>query len=109
MKVVLASAGITPRFSMAPGADERYAQRHEPIAQFRRFACREHQPNIGEHQAKRADDLDQFAIGHVGERLKFASARPQAGERNCKLRLPAFPQQVLRMRRYAQRFEAPIG
>ena len=87
-----ARAGVTARLGVAARADERDAERDQPVAQPRRFARREHEAGVGEHQPERAHELHQFAVGHVRERLEFARARTQARQRDRDLRLPAMAQ-----------------
>src|SRR5450432_3272385 len=92
MDFFLARAGVTARFRARTGAHHRYAERQQAVAQSWFLARREHDPDIGEHEAERADELRQFAIADVRERFEFARAGPQSRQRNCDLRLPAMSQ-----------------
>ena len=109
MNFFLARAGVAAGFGVAAGADHGDAERDQPIAQLGWFARGEDEANIGEHQAKRADELHEIAIGHVGERLKFSRAWAQARQGNGHVRFPAIAQKIIRMRRHTQRFITPIG
>src|SRR5438132_1262559 len=104
-----AGAGITARFGMASGADHRHAEGDEAIAQAGRFARGKHQAGIGKSQAKRADELDQFAVrqGRWWGKAAGAGTKPRQGNR--ELRLPAMPEQKIAVGRQAERFPAPVA
>ena len=108
MEFFLAGAGVAAGFGVAARAHQRDSQRNQAVAQLRGFARREHEAGIGEHQPKRADQLDQFAVGNMRERLEFAGARAQPRQRNRQLRFPTVAQQVIGVRGDAQRFVPPV-
>src|SRR4051812_49559928 len=108
MKIFPPSAGVTAGFSVAPGADMRNSERHQTVAQPRRFAGRKRQPNIRETNAERADQLREFAIGQLCQRLKLARVWSQPRKRNGDLRLPTLPQQIFRLRRKRNRLTPPF-
>ena len=68
----------------------------------------EHDPNVGEEDAQRAEELNQFTVGHFVRRVKFPRAGAQSRQRHGQLRLPAVPQKILGVGGKAQRLEAPI-
>ena len=109
MQFFLARAGVAARFGVAARAHHRHAQRHQSVAQLRRFARREHDADVREHDAQRADELRQFAVADVRERLEFTGAGTQPHRGNGQRRLPTVPQQVIRVRRRANRLVTPVG
>lgn len=80
MKLVAAGPGIAARFGVAAGTHQRDAQRNQAVPEPGWLACGEDQPDIGKHEAECADQLRQIAIGHSGQRLKFAGAWTQTRE-----------------------------
>ena len=94
MQRFFARAGVTARFSVAAGADERNAERDQPIAQLGWFTRGEDEADIGKHEAKGANQLHQLTVAQVGERLKFPGARAQPGQGDRQLGFPAIAQQI---------------
>ena len=72
-----ARAGVTARLGAGARAHHRDAERQQPVAQLRRFAGRKHDADIGKHQAQGANELGEFAVAQVRERLELARARTQ--------------------------------
>jgi len=109
MEFLFARAGVAARFSVAAGAQEGDAEGNETVAKAGGFAGGKDEANIGKHDAKSANELDQVAVGHVSERLKFAGAGTKPRKGNGELSFPAVAQQVISMRGDAERFETPIA
>src|SRR6185436_17639181 len=97
MNVLLAGAGVTARFRVAARADEGNAQRDESIAQSGWLARGQDQAGIGEKQAKRAHEPNQFPILDRGQGFEFAGTWAKTRQRNGQLRLPAMAQQEFGM------------
>src|SRR5690242_15609070 len=81
MEFLFASAGVAAGFGVAPGAHEGDAKWNEAIAEAGGFARGKDEADVGKHDAKSANELDQVAVGHVGEGLKFTGARTESRQR----------------------------
>ena len=88
----LPGSGITAGFSVAAGAHQGNAKGNEAIAKAGGFACRKDESDIGKHDPKSANQLHEFAVGHMREGLKFAGARTESGKGDGQLSFPAFAQ-----------------
>jgi hypothetical protein len=108
MEFLFASAGIAAGFSMAASAHEGDAEGNEAVTQACGFASGKDETDIGKHDAKSANELDQVAIGHVSERLKFASARAEPWKGDSDLSFPAVAKEVIGVGGNAEGFETPI-
>src|SRR6266536_2901814 len=108
VQVLLARPGVPARLGVASSAHQRDAEWNQPVAQLGRLARREHEADIGKHQAERAYQLHQVAVAHARERLEFAGAGPEARQRNRQLRFPACAQQIIRVGRDTERLETPV-
>ena len=92
MEFLLACSGVAAGFSVAAGAHQGNAKGNEAIAKAGGFACRKDESDIGKHDPKSANQLHEFAVGHMREGLKFAGARTESGKGDGQLSFPAFAQ-----------------
>lgn len=108
MEFLFARAGVTAGFGMAAGADESDTKRNETIAQASGFAGGEDKADIRKHDAKGANQLDEFAVGDVGQGLKFPGAGTEPGKGNRQLSFPTVAKEVIGMGGNRERFVSPI-
>jgi hypothetical protein len=106
---LFACAGIAAGLGVATGAHEGDAEGNEAVAEACRFAGGKDEANIWKHDAKGTNELDQFAVGHVGEGLKFTGAGTEPGKRDGDLGLPAVAKEVIGVGSDADGFETPIA
>lgn len=109
MKFLFAGAGVTAGLGVAAGAHKGDAQGNEAVAKAGGFAGGKDEADIRKHDTKGANQLDQFAIGHVSERLKFAGARTKPRKGDGDLSFPAIAKEVIGVGGDAECFESPIA
>jgi hypothetical protein len=109
MEFLFASAGVAAGLGMAARAHEGDAEGNEAVAQACGFAGGKDEADVGKHDAKGANELDEFAVGDMCERLKFAGAGTEPGKGDGELTFPAVAQEVIGVGGDADGFEAPIA
>jgi hypothetical protein len=94
---------------VAAGAHEGDAKWNEAVAEAGGFARGKDEADVGKHDAKSANELDEVAVGHVRDGLKFAGARTETWKGDGDLSFPAVAQEVIGVGGDGEGFETPIG
>jgi hypothetical protein len=94
---------------VAAGAHECNAEGNKTVAETRGFAGGKDEADVGKHDAKGANELDELSVCHVSERLKFTGARAESRNGDGELSFPASAKEIIGVGGDAEGLESPIA